>query len=115
MLRVPRPPEGRGLINKVERMLHGLWEGFRSAQFLNLRHKRNLIGHTDDLEGEDVIWLGIDIVQGLHTALRCTNFLQNAGPWAIMKTAPAWLRSWRGVVDAVGQGAGRGHVAVNQV
>ena len=68
------------LINKVERMQHGFWEQFSAAHFLDMRHKRNLIGHTDDLEGEDVIPLGTGIVQDLHVALRRTVFPETTGP-----------------------------------
>ena len=67
------------LINRVERMQHGFWEDFKAAHFLDLRLMRNLIGHTDDLEGEDVIPLGTGIVQDLHTAIRRTLFPQKAG------------------------------------
>ena len=68
------------LINKVEQMQHGFWEDFSAAHFLDMRHKRNLIGHTDDLEGEDVIPLGTGIVKDLHAAIRRTLFTENAGP-----------------------------------
>lgn len=68
------------LINKVERMQHGFWKDFSAAHFLDLRLMRNLIGHTDDLEGEDVIPLGTGIVQNLHTAIRRTLFPEEAGP-----------------------------------
>ena len=68
------------LINKVERMQQGFWEQFSSAHFLDMRHKRNLIGHTDDLEGDDVIPLGTGIVQDLHVALRRTVFPEITGP-----------------------------------
>ena len=68
------------LINRVERMQHGFWEDFNAAHFLDLRRMRNLIGHTDDLEGEDVIPLGTGIVQALHTAIRRTLFPEKAGP-----------------------------------
>ena len=68
------------LINKVERMQHGFWEAFSAAHFLDMRHKRNLIGHTDDLEGEDVVPLGTGIVRDLHTAIQHTLFPVNAGP-----------------------------------
>ena len=68
------------LINKVERMQHGFWEAFREAHFLEVRHMRNLIGHTDSVEGEAVIPLGTGIVQELNTAVRRTLFPQAAGP-----------------------------------
>ena len=68
------------LVNKVERMQHGFWEDFSAAHFLDMRHKRNLIGHTDDLEGEDVIPLGTGIVQDLQSAIQRTRFPANAGP-----------------------------------
>ena len=68
------------LINKVERMQHGFWEQFSAVHFLDMRHKRNLIGHTDDLEGDDVIPLGTGIVQDLHVALRRTVFPEITGP-----------------------------------
>ena len=62
------------LIAKVERMQHGFWADFSAAHFLDMRHKRNLIGHTDNLEGEDVIPLGTGIVQDLQAAIRRTLF-----------------------------------------
>ena len=68
------------LINHVERMQHGFWKDFRAAHFLDMRHKRNLIGHTDELEGEDVIPLGKGIVQDLHAAIGRTLFPEEAGP-----------------------------------
>ena len=68
------------LINRVERMQHGFWQEFSAAHFLDMRHKRNLVGHTDELEGEDVIPLGTGIVQDLHTAIQRTLFPQEAGP-----------------------------------
>ena len=68
------------LINKVEQMQHGFWEDFSAAHFLDMRHKRNLIGHTDDLAGEDVIPLGTGIVQDLQSAIQRTLFPENAGP-----------------------------------
>ena len=68
------------LINRVERMQHGFWEDFKAAHFLDLRHMRNLIGHTDNIEGEDVIPLGTGIVQDLHAAIRCTLFPEKTGP-----------------------------------
>ena len=66
-------------INQVERMQHGFWEDFSAVHFLDMRHKRNLIGHTDDLEGEDVLPLGTGIVQDLQTAIRRTVFPADAG------------------------------------
>ena len=68
------------LINKVERMQHGFWEGFNAAHFLDVRRMRNLIGHTDDLDGDDVIPLGTGIVQDLQTAIGRTLFPERAGP-----------------------------------
>lgn len=68
------------LINRVEQMQHGFWQDFSAAHFLDMRHKRNLIGHTDELEGEDVIPLGTGIIQDLHTALGRTLFPEQAGP-----------------------------------
>ena len=68
------------LINKVERMQHGFWQEFAAAQFLDMRHKRNLIGHTDEIEGEDIIPLGTGIVQDLHTAIDRTLFPEEADP-----------------------------------
>ena len=68
------------LINKVEQMQHGFWEDFSAAHFLDMRHKRNLIGHTDDLEGEDVIPLGTGIVQDLQLAIQRTLFPANTEP-----------------------------------
>ena len=67
------------LINKVERMQHGFWEDFSAVHFLDMRHTRNLIGHTDDLDGGDVIPLGTGIVQDLQTAIRHTVFPENTG------------------------------------
>ena len=69
------------LINKVERMQHGFWEDFRAAHFLDMRLMRNLIGHTGDLEGEDVIPFGTGIVRHLHTAILRTLFPEKAGPF----------------------------------
>ena len=66
------------LINRVERMQHGFWQDFSAAHFLDMRHKRNLIGHTDELEGEDVIPLGTGIIKDLHTALGRTLFPEQA-------------------------------------
>lgn len=66
------------LINKVERMQHGFWENFSAAHFLDMRNKRNLIGHTDDLKGKDVISLGTGVVQDLQNAIRCTLFPENS-------------------------------------
>ena len=68
------------LINRVERMQHGFWQDFSAAHFLDMRHKRNLIGHTDEFEGEDVIPLGTGIIQDLHTAIGRTLFPGKAGP-----------------------------------
>ena len=61
-------------------MQHGFWEDFSVVHFLDMRHKRNLIGHTDDLEGEDVIPLGTGIVQDLQSAIQRTLFPENTGP-----------------------------------
>ena len=68
------------LINQVERMQHGFWNEFSAAHFLEVRHMRNLIGHTSDLEQEDVIPLGTGIVQDLHTAVQRTLFPEAGGP-----------------------------------
>ena len=68
------------IINRVERMQHGFWQDFSAAHFLDIRHRRNLIGHTDELEGEDVIPLGTGVVQDLHVAIRRTLFPDKAGP-----------------------------------
>ena len=68
------------LINQVERMQHGFWNEFSAANFLEVRHMRNLIGHTSDLEHEDVIPLGTGIVQDLHTAVQRTLFPEAGGP-----------------------------------
>ena len=68
------------LINKVEQMQHGFWEDFSAVHFLDMRHTRNLIGHTDNLEGEDVIPLGTGIVKDLQTAILGTVFPENTGP-----------------------------------
>ena len=70
------------LINKVERMQHGFWKDFSAAQFLNMRSMRNLIAHTDDLEGEDVVPLGMGIVKDLQAAIQCTLFPENTGAGA---------------------------------
>lgn len=66
-------------INQVERMQHGFWEDFSAAHFLDMRHKRNLIGHTDDMEGKDVVRLGTGVVKDLQTAIRRTVFPVDAG------------------------------------
>ena len=55
-------------------MQHGFWQDFSAAHFLEVKRKRNLIGHTDDLEGEDVIPIGTGIVQDLHNAIQGTLF-----------------------------------------
>ena len=68
------------LVNKIERMQHGFWKDFSAANFLDTRHMRNLIGHTDKLEGEDVTPLGTGICQDLQVALRSTLFPKNAVP-----------------------------------
>lgn len=68
------------LINRVERMQHGFWQDFSAVHFLDMRHKRNLIGHTDELEGEDVIPLGTGIIRDLHAALERTRFPEEASP-----------------------------------
>lgn len=68
------------LVNRVERMQHGFWEEFNAAHFLEMRHMRNLIGHTDDLEGEDVIPLGTGTVQELHAAIQRTLFPHGSDP-----------------------------------
>lgn len=67
------------LINKVERMQHGFWGEFSAAHFLDMRHKRNLIGHTDDLDADDVVALGIGIAQDIHAARLRTMFPEKAG------------------------------------
>ena len=56
------------LVNRVERMQHGFWEDFRAAHFLKIRHMRNLIGHTDDLEGEAVIPIGGQMFAGISSS-----------------------------------------------
>lgn len=68
------------VINKVERMQNGFWEDFRAAHFLDVRRMRNLIGHTGELDGEDVILLGMGIIRDLHSAIQCTVFPEKAGP-----------------------------------
>ena len=78
------------LINKVERMQHGFGEDFSAAHFLDMRHKRNLIGHTDDLEGADVIPLGAGIVKDLHAAILRTLFPENPGPGGFMMSGSAF-------------------------
>ena len=67
------------LVNKVERMQHGFWEQFRAAHFLEMRHMRNLIGHTDDLEGEAVIPVGTGVCRDFQSALGRTLFPMRAG------------------------------------
>ncbi len=67
------------LVNKVERMQHGFWEDFSSAHFLELRRIRNLIGHTDNIEGEAAIPIGTGICQDLQFALERTLFPDKAG------------------------------------
>ncbi len=67
------------LVNKVERMQHGFWEQFRAAHFLEMRHMRNLIGHTDDLEGEAVIPVGTGVCRDFQSALGRTLFPARAG------------------------------------
>lgn len=67
------------LINKVERMQHGFWEDFSSAHFLELRRIRNLIGHTDNLEGKAAIPIGTGICQDLQFALERTLFPEKTG------------------------------------
>ena len=68
------------LVNKVELMQHGFWEDYSAASFLDIRRMRNLVAHTDDLSGEDVIPLGTGIIRELHAAIRRTVFPDNAGP-----------------------------------
>ncbi|MDE2759373.1 MAG: hypothetical protein OXH90_03620 [Paracoccaceae bacterium] len=68
------------LINKVEKMQHGFWRDFSAVHFINIRHMRNLIGHTEKIEGEDVIPIGTGIIQELQTALGKTFFSKEAGP-----------------------------------
>lgn len=58
-------------------MQHGFWEDFSAVHFLDMRHMRNLIGHTDDFEGKDVLRLTGD-VQSLQTAIQRTKFPANA-------------------------------------
>ncbi len=53
---------------------------FSAAHFLEMRHMRNLIGHTNELEGEGVIPLGTGICQDLQVALRSTLFPESAVP-----------------------------------
>ena len=67
------------LVNKVERMQHGFWEQFRAAHFLEMRHMRNLIGHTDDLEGEAVIPVGTGVCRDFQATLGGTLFPERAG------------------------------------
>ncbi|MDE0331153.1 MAG: hypothetical protein OXL41_04730 [Nitrospinae bacterium] len=62
------------IINRVERMQHGFWIDFRAAHYLQIRGWRNLIGHTDDLRGEQAIPLGTGIVRELHAAVQRTRF-----------------------------------------
>ena len=69
-------------VNQVDRMQHGFWEDFSAGHFLDMRNKRNLIGHTDNLEGEDVIPLGMGVVKDLNTAIRRTLFPEHSGPGA---------------------------------
>lgn len=66
-------------ISQVERMQQGFWKDFSAAHFLDMRHQRNLIGHTDDLEAKDVIRLGMGVVKDLQAAIRRTVFPADAG------------------------------------
>lgn len=76
-------------INQVERMQHGFWEDFSAVHFLDMRHKRNLIGHTDDLETKDVIRLGTGVVKDLQMAIRRTVFPADAGDGDVKFLMPA--------------------------
>ena len=67
------------LVNKVELMQHGFWGDYSAETFLDVRHMRNLVAHTDDLSGEDVIPVGIGIVRDLQAAIARTLFPDNAG------------------------------------
>ena len=67
------------LVNKVERIQHGFWEEFSASHFLTMRHMRNLIGHTDKIEGEATIPIGTGICRDLQVALRGTLFPDVAG------------------------------------
>ena len=81
------------LINKVERMQHGFWQDFQGAHYLDLRRIRNLIGHTDHLEGQDVIPLGTGIVRDLCSAIQHTLFPVSVGPEQgvfLMPTTALW-------------------------
>ena len=68
------------LVNRVELMQHGFWEDYSAESFLDIRRMRNLVAHTDDLPGEDVIPLGTGIVRELHAAIGRTLFPDNASP-----------------------------------
>ena len=68
------------LVNKVELMQHGFWEDYSAASFLDIRLMRNLVAHTDNLSGQDIIPLGTGIIRELHAAIRRTVFPDNAGP-----------------------------------
>lgn len=67
-------------INQVERVQHGFWRDFQAAHYLDLRRIRNLIGHTNTLEGQDVIPLGTGIVRDLRNAIERTVFPESGGP-----------------------------------
>ena len=61
-------------INRIEQMQHGFWHNFGAEHFLELRHIRNQICHTDELDGTTVLSLGTGIIRELHTALTRTQF-----------------------------------------
>ena len=67
------------LVNKVELMQHGFWEDYSAETFLDIRHMRNLVAHTDALSGEDVMPVGTGIVRDLQAAIARTLFPDNAG------------------------------------
>lgn len=66
------------LVTQVERMQHGFWEEFRAAHFLETRQMRNLIAHTDKLQGEEVIPIGTGICRDFKLALGRTLFPERA-------------------------------------
>lgn len=68
------------LNNQVEPMQHGFWNEFSTAYFLEMRHLRNLIGHTNNVVGKDFVPLGKGIVRDRYTAVERTLFLVAAGP-----------------------------------
>ena len=67
------------LVNKVELMQHGFWVDYSAETFLDVRRMRNLVAHTDDLSGGEVIPVGTGIIRDLQAAIARTLFPDNAG------------------------------------